>query len=33
MAEIQFLEKSMFGNLSEGVAANLRFAHAMRKMH
>jgi conjugative transfer pilus assembly protein TraH len=32
MAEIQFLEKSMFGNLSEGVAANLRFAHAMRKM-
>jgi len=33
MAEIQFLEKSMFGNLSEGVASNLRFAHAMRKMH
>ena len=32
MAEIQFLEKSMFGNLSEGVAANLRFAHAMRKI-
>ena len=32
MAEIQFLEKSLFGNLSDSVAANLRFAHALRKM-
>lgn len=32
MSEMQYLEKALFGNLSEGVAANLRFAHSMRKM-
>jgi conjugative transfer pilus assembly protein TraH len=31
MSEMHFLEKTLFGNLSDGVAANLRFAHSMRK--
>ena len=31
MAEMQALEKMLFGNLSEGVAANLRFAQSVRR--
>jgi len=31
MVELHHLEKALFGNLSEGVAANLRFAQSMRQ--